>query len=69
MQQPDLSGARWRKSSLSGSGPSCVEMAFVGNDVAVRDTKNRDGGTLIFPRTEWTTFITGIKNGHFDGLA
>ncbi|MEU0478553.1 DUF397 domain-containing protein [Streptosporangium sp. NPDC006013] len=68
MQQPDLSDAHWRKSSLSGSGPSCVEMAFVGNDVAVRDTKNRDGGTLIFHRNEWTTFINGIKSGHYDNL-
>ncbi|MEV0751685.1 DUF397 domain-containing protein [Streptosporangium sp. NPDC050280] len=66
--QPDLSGARWRKSSLSADGPSCVEMAFVGNDVAVRDTKDRDGGTLIFSRTEWNTFIGGIKNGNLDAL-
>jgi len=68
MQKPDLSGARWRKSSLSGSGPSCVEMAFVGNDVAVRDTKDRDGGTLIFSRTEWNAFIGNIKNGKLDAL-
>ncbi|MFF5244398.1 DUF397 domain-containing protein [Streptosporangium sp. NPDC000095] len=66
MRKPDLSQVRWRKSSLSGDGPSCVEMAFAGNDVAVRDTKNRDGGTLVFPRTEWTIFINGIKNGHYD---
>lgn len=68
MQQPDLSGAPWRKSSLSGEGASCVEMAFVDNDVAVRDTKDRDGGTLIFSRTEWNAFIGGIKNGHLDPL-
>ncbi|WP_433365032.1 DUF397 domain-containing protein [Streptosporangium sp. CA-115845] len=66
--QPDLSGARWRKSSLSADGPSCVEMAFVGNDVAVRDTKNRNGGTLIFPRNQWTAFTQGIKNGDFDAI-
>ncbi len=66
--QTDLSNARWRKSSLSADGPSCVEMAFVGNDVAVRDTKDRDGGTLILRRTEWTAFIAGIKNGHYDKL-
>ncbi|WP_440065578.1 DUF397 domain-containing protein [Streptosporangium sp. OZ121] len=66
--QPDLSGARWRKSSLSGDGPSCVEMAFVGNDVAVRDTKDRDGGTLVFHRNEWTAFISDIKNGGYDSL-
>ncbi|MER6827006.1 DUF397 domain-containing protein [Streptosporangium sp. NPDC000563] len=66
--QPDLSGARWRKSSLSADGASCVEMAFVGNDVAVRDTKDRDGGTLVFSRTEWHAFIGGIKNGNLDAL-
>jgi len=68
MQQPDLSGAPWRKSSLSGEGASCVEMAFVDNDVAVRDTKDRDGGTLIFSRTEWNAFIGNIKNGKLDAL-
>ncbi|MFI6887487.1 DUF397 domain-containing protein [Streptosporangium canum] len=69
MQQPDLSHARWRKSSLSGSGPSCVEVAFVDDAVAVRDTKDRDGGTLVFPRDEWTAFIDGIKSGGLDGLS
>ncbi|WP_329084813.1 DUF397 domain-containing protein [Streptosporangium sp. NBC_01469] len=68
MQQPGLSSAHWRKSSLSGEGPSCVEVAFVDHDVAVRDTKDRDGGTLIFRRTEWAAFIGDVKNGHFDGI-
>ncbi|GAA3425332.1 DUF397 domain-containing protein [Streptosporangium nondiastaticum] len=64
MQQPDLSDARWRKSSLSGSGPSCVEVAFVSDAVAVRDTKDRDGGTILFRHDTWATFIGG-----FDGLS
>ncbi|MGC5014165.1 DUF397 domain-containing protein [Streptosporangium sp. DT93] len=68
MMNPDLSGARWRKSTLSADGPSCVEMAFVGDDVAVRDTKDRDGGTLLFRREKWTAFVGGIKNGRFDAL-
>ena len=62
----DLSQARWRKSSLSGDGPSCVEVAFVGDTVAVRDTKNRDGGTLLFRHDEWTAFIGGVRQGEFD---
>ncbi|MEU4835747.1 DUF397 domain-containing protein [Streptosporangium sp. NPDC023615] len=69
MQQPDLSSASWRKSSLSADGASCVETAFIGNDVAIRDTKDRDGGTLLFRRDEWTAFVGGIKNGRFDALA
>ncbi|MET8046559.1 DUF397 domain-containing protein [Streptosporangium sp. NPDC005286] len=67
MRKPDLSPARWRKSSLSGQG-SCVEVAFTDDTVAVRDTKNRDGGTLTFHRDNWTAFIGGIKNGHFNGI-
>ncbi|WP_326824959.1 DUF397 domain-containing protein [Streptosporangium sp. NBC_01756] len=68
MQQPDLSGARWRKSSLSADGPSCVEVAFINDAVAVRDTKDRDGGTLVFRRDEWRAFIGDIRSGSFDNL-
>jgi hypothetical protein len=49
----DLVTAEWRKSSESGSGEDCVEVAFVPGTVGVRDTKNRTGGTLIFPETAW----------------
>lgn len=66
--QPDLSGAQWRKSSLSGDGPSCVEVAFVDDAVAVRDTKDREGGTLVFRHEEWRAFISGIKSGGLDSL-
>ncbi|MGV9595124.1 DUF397 domain-containing protein [Streptosporangium sandarakinum] len=68
MHQPDLSGARWHKSTLSGDGASCVEVAFVNDVVAVRDTKDRDGGTLIFRQDTWATFVGGIKAGGFDKL-
>jgi hypothetical protein len=51
----------WRKSSYSGSnGGACVE---VGNDVVilVRDTTDRDGGTLAFSAETWQTFVVGLK--------
>lgn len=41
-------------------------MANLTNGVAVRDTKNPDGGTLIFTRAEWDAFIGGAKDGEFD---
>ncbi|MEU0478551.1 DUF397 domain-containing protein [Streptosporangium sp. NPDC006013] len=69
MQHPDLPHAHWRKSSLSGEGASCVEVAFIDDTIAVRDTKNRDGGTLIFHRKEWTVFISTIKNNSFNNPA
>ncbi|MGW0705055.1 DUF397 domain-containing protein [Streptomyces sp. NPDC002643] len=47
----------WRTSSYTKSD-SCVEVAD--NDpekVMVRDTKDRDGGTLTFPPSSWTAFV------------
>lgn len=46
----------WRKSSYSDSTANCVEVAFSG-DTLVRDTKNQDGPTLVFPSTAWSTFL------------
>jgi Domain of unknown function (DUF397) len=61
----DLSNARWRKSSHSGDN-GCVEVAFVGDRVAVRDTKDRDGAVLLFDEQEWVAFLAGAKDGEFD---
>ncbi|QQQ74631.1 DUF397 domain-containing protein [Saccharothrix sp. 6-C] len=52
----------WRKSSHSGEGPSCVEVAPVGEGVATRDSKNPAGPTLSFPAGEWRKFLAGLKN-------
>ena len=51
----------WRKSSFSGSGASngnCVEVAFSGPAVAVRDSKSPDGGVLSYPERGWHAFLT-----------
>ena len=51
----------WRKSSYSGSnGGACVE---VGHDVVilVRDTTNRDGGTLTFSAAAWQRFTDALR--------
>lgn len=64
----DLSGAHWRKSTRSGGdGGNCVEVATnLHGVVAVRDTKDRDGGTLLIAPVEWAAFISGVKDGEFD---
>lgn len=55
----------WRKSSYSGgSSSNCVEVGSNG-DVAVRDTKNRDGGTLRFTADSWSAFTAAVKRGDF----
>ena len=64
----DLTGAVWHKSTRSGgNGGDCVEVALnLPGIVAVRDTKNRDGATLIFTRAEWAAFLSGVRDGEFD---
>jgi hypothetical protein len=51
----------WRKSSYSGSSGSCVEMASGNGSVLVRDTTNRDGGTLSFTADAWQQFTGALK--------
>ncbi|HEY2946823.1 MAG TPA: DUF397 domain-containing protein [Micromonosporaceae bacterium] len=63
----DLSGAVWHKSSRSDmSGPNCVEVATVGDVVAVRDSKDPAGSVLRFTRHEWRAFLDGARRGDFD---
>jgi hypothetical protein len=63
---PDLSRARWKKSSRSSGNGQCVEMADLDGTVAVRDSKDPTGPVLIFTPAEWTAFLSGAKDGEFD---
>jgi hypothetical protein len=42
-----------------------VEVAFVDGQVAVRDSKNPTGPTLVFTAAEWTAFVGGVAAGEF----
>ena len=62
--------ADWRKSSYSGDGNSCVELAVTrpsardgaGPVVGVRDTKrNGCGPVLEFSASAWREFLSRIK--------
>jgi hypothetical protein len=63
----DLNRAQWFKSTRSGpNSDNCVEVAFVGEAIAVRDSKNPYGPALIFTPAEWDAFVGGAKDGEFD---
>jgi hypothetical protein len=60
----DLTQARWRTSSYSGSGNQCVEVAaLTGEHRAVRDSKDPHGPALMFTPDEWRGFVETLKRG------
>ncbi len=66
MEQDDFAHAVWRKSAHSSANGACVEVAFLADAVAVRDSKDQDGPVLAFTSAEWDAFLSGAKNGEFD---
>lgn len=46
----------WHKSSYSGEGANCVEVAE-GTPTLIRDTRHRNLGHLEFSAQEWRAFI------------
>ncbi|CAM5493205.1 MULTISPECIES: DUF397 domain-containing protein [Streptomyces] len=60
---------RWFKSSYSGNGGQCVEVAtnLVASDglVPVRDSKDLAGPVLGFPAAAFASFVGGVKAGAF----
>lgn len=60
----DLTSAHWRKSSYSNGQANCVAVATnLPGIVAVRDSKDPGGPTLIFSSAEWQAFVGGVQAG------
>lgn len=53
----------WRTSSYSGEEGNCVEVGWGADEVGVRDTKDRDGGTLRFETEAWDRFVRSLNDG------
>jgi hypothetical protein len=60
----NLNSVTWRKSSRCASS-SCVEVAKVGEDYLVRDSKNPQMTPLAFTPAEWDAFVKGVKADEF----
>lgn len=63
MSRPDFRHAVWHKSSRSGGNGDCVEVAFTGTLVGVRDSKDLAGPALAIGPTGWLDLLTSIQRG------
>ena len=66
MSEPERASVAWRKSSASGGGPDCVEVAFSAGSVYVRNSRHSGGPLLEFLHKEWTAFLVGVHKGEFE---
>ncbi|MFF4950470.1 DUF397 domain-containing protein [Streptomyces chattanoogensis] len=63
MSALNLEAATWRKSSYSGTGGDCVEVADDAPGVIpVRDSKDREGPCLIIGTRAWGAFIEFLRD-------
>jgi hypothetical protein len=61
MTEIDPSYAVWHKSSYSGQSGNCVEVARnLPGLVAVHDSKEPDGATLVLSGEAWRVFIRSV---------
>jgi hypothetical protein len=51
----------WRKSSYSGNGGQCIEVAGSDSRVMVRDTTDRQGPMLQFTPDVWRRLVKQVK--------
>jgi hypothetical protein len=56
----------WRKSTFSGTGSDCVEVAELADgSFLVRNSRRPDAGTLAFTPTEMQAWVRGCAAGEF----
>jgi Domain of unknown function (DUF397) len=63
MSPINLSRAAWRKSTRSGQNGNCVEVAAIGPAVAVRDSTDPEGPSLVLGINDWRHFIAKVRAG------
>jgi hypothetical protein len=54
-------GITWRISSHSTNNGDCVEVGRHAGNTHLRDTKDRDGGTLSVGPVQWQSLLTALR--------
>ncbi|KAA9158411.1 DUF397 domain-containing protein [Amycolatopsis acidicola] len=60
MPEVEFPAPVWRKSSHSGGGNDCVEVALFAERVGVRDSKNPDAGALSVSPRGWAGLLGAV---------
>ena len=64
-----LPAADWRKSSASNPSGCCVELAELpGQQIAVRNSRDKPGPALIYSREAIAAFLREVRAGALDAL-
>jgi hypothetical protein len=59
----------WRTSSYTSGGNNCVEIATVGDNALLRDSKHPEAGYLTFPSSELAALVAAARAGELDYLS
>lgn len=51
----------WRVATYTGGNGDCVEVGDAHHAILIRDSKDRDGGTLTFTTATWQVFTNSLR--------
>jgi hypothetical protein len=57
----------WRKSRASSDTGECVEVAFEGSSVLIRDSRDKQGLVLVVEYDRWREFVECVRGGQLTG--
>ena len=63
---PEAGPTRWFKSSRSSGNGACVEIGYLVDGVAVRDSKDPSGPILRLEAASWRAFVDAVRRGELD---
>ena len=62
----DIPNIKWQRSKACGASTACVQIAKVGDNIAVSDSKDPNSAVLFYNKEEWEAFVTGVKKEEFE---